>query len=615
MKIQNNSYEIINQQYKRPSFQAMIKRTTVLSSKALEKTISIQNLYEQIFENAGSLCGAYYNILKEGFPDLVSGGKLKGLVIKSGIGCDDKNIQIVHYKSKKSERPLIINILDKLNNHLAKFIINKQGECTIQMDDSNINTLNINPFESNNDKIYQDYLTKLISKMKEIEKYSKDFREIHSFSKGKSQAESNMRKNIENFFKIKESKGLKPEVESFSAQYNKTSDLFKTLSLKIGTKIKTKYFGSLNGKKGFTFTNIGEEAKEITITPYKRKDSDISFKIFVSDKNSKLENVFFLEKNGRILKLKKPSYDNDAMRPSYMEYLSDSDIKNFKLSQLLKELEIKLKDFENYINENKDTYVAKGARVKSTNQKRTISEIIQERQIDIEKKERAKKRKIELEQEKSKKLKKEIVEKEGYKNEVQLNEFNKNTIIAAAELKKEPFNIKRIIDVLESIFDTPVQDRSPHLTHDKLSNGSLFGGRIKLIGEDGTLISVSKVKDPRFMDFWYYSIKTEQNGNTIIMNIDPMCHKILQSKDGKPYVDYQHSVYHIFKRDFLAANPQAENIPKYILELARIKAPNKNNRAKSSQIKSIHDKKVLQAKIESDITEGLKINLDEDFFI
>ncbi|MBQ4115157.1 hypothetical protein IJD34_07105 [bacterium] len=611
MKIQNNSYKIINKQYKHPSFQAMLKRTTILSPKALEKTISIQNLYEQIFENAGSLCGAYYNKFKEGFPDLVPGGKLKGLVIKSGIGCDDKNIQIVHYKSKKSERPLIINVLDKLNNLLAKFIINKQGECSVQMDDSNIKELNINPFANDNVEIYHDLLTKLCSKMKEIEKYSKDFRKICTYSKGKSQIEQNMHTNIENFFRIKESKGIKDEIESFSAQYNNTSGVFKTLSSKIGNKIKTKYFGSLNGRTGLTFANIGEELKEITITPYNRKDSDILFKIFVSDRDTKLENVFFLEKSGRILKLKTPSFDNNLMRPSYMEYISDSDIQNFKLAQMLKELEIKLQDFEEYIKANV-TSLSKP--IKREPQKRTIATIQQEMQREIEKKEKAKKRKIELEHEKRKKTEREIIEKEGYKQETLLNSYNEKTVLAAAELKKEQFSIKGIVGVLETIFETPVQARSPHLIHDKLSNGSLFGGRVKIIAEDGTLVTVSKVKDPRFMDFWYYSIKTEQNGNTIIMNIDPTCQRILQSKDGKPFVDYQHSVYHIFKRDFLAANSGAENISKYILELAQIK-PSENKKVLKSYVKTIPNKKVLQERIESEISEIFKMSPDEDILL
>ena len=132
MKIQNNTYKLTNPSKKSINFQAMVKHTVVISPRLLEKTSSIQNSYNQVFETLGNICGRYYNRFKNGFPDFAIGKKLKGLVFKSGVGCDDKNIQIIHYKDKKgknNERPLIINVLDKSNLPIVKFWINKNGEC------------------------------------------------------------------------------------------------------------------------------------------------------------------------------------------------------------------------------------------------------------------------------------------------------------------------------------------------------------------------------------------------------------------------------------------------------------------------------------------------------
>ena len=129
-------------------------------------------------------------------------------------------------------------------------------------------------------------------------------------------------------------------------------------------------------------------------------------------------------------------------------------------------------------------------------------------------------------------------------------------------------NLTSVSEKLDKLFDTPVEQRSSHLVHEKLPTGRIFSGRVSFTASDGAQVSVSRVKSPRYVDFVYYSIKV-QNGNThYAMNLDPDACLILESTpEGKVIIDKRQRVKHLSKKEFLEQNPQAENLAVYLNEL------------------------------------------------
>ena len=129
--------------------------------------------------------------------------------------------------------------------------------------------------------------------------------------------------------------------------------------------------------------------------------------------------------------------------------------------------------------------------------------------------------------------------------------------------------IFEISQKLTDIFDTAVDNRSSHLIHEKLSNGKIFGGRFSLTPNDGSQITVSRMKSPRYVEFVYYSIRvTPKNGQEFVLNIDPVMGRIIENTpEGKPFIDKKNNVRHISKENFLKQNPSAINLPQYFSEI------------------------------------------------
>ncbi len=127
--------------------------------------------------------------------------------------------------------------------------------------------------------------------------------------------------------------------------------------------------------------------------------------------------------------------------------------------------------------------------------------------------------------------------------------------------------LKNLSKSLNELFNLPIEQRSPHLIHEKLPNGNIFVGRCSFKASDGAYITVSRIKSPKYVDFTYYSIKAEKDGKELIFNLDPETSKIINSKNGKPIINKQAIISYISKDDYLQQNPDAINLPMYIKEL------------------------------------------------
>ena len=136
----------------------------------------------------------------------------------------------------------------------------------------------------------------------------------------------------------------------------------------------------------------------------------------------------------------------------------------------------------------------------------------------------------------------------------------------------EELTLNSIVDNLAKIFKTPVEERSSHLIHERLSNGNLFNGRFSIKATDGADVVVTRMKSPKYVDFLYYAIKVNNKNGGLVLNLDPDFMKILEStKDGKPVIDKRNMVRHISKNEFLTQNPEAINLPKYLSEIFEVR--------------------------------------------
>lgn len=625
-----------------------ISKEIQLTQEDLQKVSFIADTYEQILKIFSSFNGIYQKKFKSLYPNIVSGEKIKGFVFDSIEGLKNKHLQIVRFNTKaNSDELLTLSLLDSQNKNLLRYRINKNGRVCISSEKENLNQLSTNPF--NNEIQYSNYLNSFIEEIKNFSFYSKNFKTIN-----KNSSNTSPQKVIENIDKLKNvqsSTGIKPEIDKIVQNY---SDLTNVLNLNRGKdalELKQAYFKNVNPKTKGLVIKDSKNTQSITYCPLISKEDNRVSKIVIHNNNNDLENIFVLFADGRIAKQKKLSEETNAFRPNNLEYISDNDIQNFKIKNIFESLNKEFEEFKKFIIENRNS---------KTDAK---NKIIQDKKLQQEKLQEEKLlKKLEKEQIKQEKLalkaQKELIAKESArkKQEEKIKKLaEKDAKIAAEKLIKEQKQIQKaeikktqikevktkkatpnntaqtqeknkqqkvqheikfpsynemrlnkITEELNQIFNLPVEKRSPHLTHEKLSNGTIFAGRFSLKASDGTNITVSRIKSPKYVDFTYYSIKVKKDGKEFIFNIDPDTSKILKSKDGKPEINKKNMVSYISKEDYLNHNPEANHLPEYLNEICEYKA------SASRKIIKHNTKPQKQIFLEQQEQEVLKALMDSE---
>lgn len=625
-----------------------ISKEIQLTPEDLQKVSFIADKYEQILKIFSSFNGIYQQKFKSLYPNIVSGEKIKGFVFESIAGLKNKHLQIVRFNTKaNSDELLTFGLLDYQNKNLLRYRIDKTGKVFISSEKENLNQLSTNPF--NNEIQYSNYLNSFIEEIKNFSFYSKNFKTIN-----KNSSNTSPQKVIENIDKLKNvqsSTGIKPEIDKIVQNY---SDLTNVLNLNRGKdalELKQAYFKNVNPKTKGLVIKDSKNTQSITYCPLISKEDNRVSKIVIHNNNNDLENIFVLFADGRIAKQKKLSEETNAFRPNNLEYISDNDIQNFKIKNIFESLNKEFEEFKKFIIENRNS---------KTDAK---NKIIQDKKLQQEKLQEEKLlKKLEKEQIKQEKLalkaQKELIAKESArkKQEEKIKKLaEKDAKIAAEKLIKEQKQIQKaeikktqikevktkkatpnntaqtqeknkqqkvqheikfpsynamrlnkITEELNQIFNLPVEKRSPHLTHEKLSNGTIFAGRFSLTTLDNANITVSRIKSPKYVDFTYYSIKVKKDGKEFIFNIDPDTSKILKSKDGKPEINKRNIVTYISKEDYLKDNPEASNLPEYLNEICEYKtsAPRKIIKHNTKPQKQIfleqQEQEVLKALMDSE---------------
>ncbi len=543
-----------------------ISKEIQLTQEDLQKVSFIADTYEQILKIFSSYNGIYQKKFKSLYPNIVSGEKIKGFVFDSIEGLKNKHLQIVRFNTKaNSDELLTLSLLDSQNKNLLRYRINKNGRVCISSEKENLNQLSINPF--NNEVQYSNYLNSFIEEIKNFSFYSKNFKTINknssntSINKNSSNtSQQTVINNIESLKDIQNSTGIKPEIDKIVQNYSELTNVLNLNRGKDTLELKQAYFKNVNPKTKGLVINDSKNTQSITYCPLMSKEDNRVAKIVIHNKNKALENIFVLFSDGRIAKQKKLSEETNAFRPNNLEYISDNDIQNFKIKNIFESLNKEFEEFKKFIIETRNS---------KTDAK---NKIIQDKKLQQEKLQKEKLlKKLEKEQIKQEKLalkaQKELIAKESArkKQEEKIKKLaEKNAKIAAEKLIKEQKQIQKaenkktqiketttkntaqiqektkqqkvqheikfpsynamrlnkITEELNQIFNLPVEKRSPHLTHEKLSNGTIFAGRFSLTTLDNANITVSRIKSPKYVDFTYYSIKVKKDGKEFIFNID-----------------------------------------------------------------------------------------------
>jgi len=139
-------------------------------------------------------------------------------------------------------------------------------------------------------------------------------------------------------------------------------------------------------------------------------------------------------------------------------------------------------------------------------------------------------------------------------------------------------SLQDVTEQFDKIFDTPYEERSPHLIHEVLDSGRIFTGRFSVTAPDGARITVSKMKTSEWVKHTYYSIRIQKNSDVVYMDIDPHNGFIIQ---GEGYIS---------KQDFLKKNPLCAKMPDYFAEIFDYRP---NEERKTTKFKVIKTPRML----------------------
>lgn len=621
----NNSLNNTHLKKTNPYFTGNITKEIQLTQKELQQVSVISEWYDKISKIFTSLSsGLYQNKFKSLYPNLVSGEKIKGFVFNSFKELKNKNLQIVKFNTKEnSDELLTFSILDKNNKNLLRYRINKLGKAIISADEENLSQLSINPFQKNTTIDYDKFLTSFQKEVENLGFYSENFKDIHRKTFGRAsvdftQAFSEV-KSLQKSFGI----NIK-DISNITNNYASLNQVINANNGKDALVLKQAYFNDISAKtKGLIFKNLLGD-KTVAYCPLQSKDDNRVFKITIHNSNNELENAFVIFADGRIAKQKILSAETNAFRPNNLTYISDEEINNFEIPKIFTALNDEFEKFKTFIIDTRNSKIQNKIEAKETKQKekRQAQKLEKQEKQELKRQEKEK-QKIKSEKEAQKqeqlKIKQEIKElKEQQKNpkieqkrlaieekqkqatlkaqakaikiaqkimkqeEIQLNKFIKKlakikkqqAILEVPNISKRTNTtryrnllLKNLSKSLNELFNLPIEQRSPHLIHEKLPNGNIFVGRCSFKASDGAYITVSRIKSPKYVDFTYYSIKAEKDGKELIFNLDPETSKIINSKNGKPIINKQAIISYISKDDYLQQNPDAINLPMYIKEL------------------------------------------------
>ncbi len=599
-----------------------------LSDAELTKIQQLSDTYEKTTSSLSKFNGIYQKKIKSSFPEMITIDNVKGFLFNSLVPKQKEPLQLIKINARKTSPELVtFNILGEKNTPLMQFRIGKDGVASIKKEEN----ISQQQLEETIKKKNLNYIDTIINSLKNIDFYANNYNILSKQARFTNKTD--ISETISDYEELQKSEGLKTEIERIKDKNAELFDLLFKKRTRDTFPIKKAFMGDVitEKTKGFIFKNALPNNRTISFYPFHGQTDNRTFRIIIlNDKNEK-ESCFVFFDDGKITKQREGMKFDKDMRPNKLNTLSDKDLEKYNVKELLETTENKLAEFIDFVNEYRSTKKHRNNNTnietekqnnipdtKAANRKKTAESAkeikrieketkIQQKQAELEKRTRLKEQKAEERQkQRAEKLAQKLAKKQAAENEKFLNKKTKvkkqNTNnylpkelrvqkilktqetsqktetsmqkkISTEDVQKavsfDSIAIFEISQKLTDIFNTAVENRSSHLIHEKLSNGKIFGGRFSLTTNDGSQITVSRMKSPRYVEFVYYSIRlTPKNGQEFVLNIDPVMGRIIENTpEGKPFIDKKNNVRHISKENFLKQNPSAINLPQYFSEI------------------------------------------------
>lgn len=584
-----------------------------LKPDEIEKISQMSESLSKISEFFASLNGILQKKFKSNYPGLVAGEKIKGFLFDSILGGNGKKLQIVRLNTRPdSEELLTFGLLDSSNKNILRYKVNKNGDVVVMKE-----KLNSEPVDTG---IFSEWnLDTFIEELKYLNIYSQNFNEVNRKLTGTESIVA-MHKLLDKIIAVKKSEGIKNSIENVVESFNEVSSEFNKNSWRGVVEIKRAYFGKFAQEKSKSmFFKDPVNSKIYSYTPAKSVADNRIFRLMVCDESGRVNDGFLFFSDGKVARIRPEALNSDFIRGRKMEYLSDDEIKNLNLKGNLSVVDQGLKDFKAFIVEKRSFKKKNTNAAKENSLSGAIKKIPQIKPQGV-KNVSKEQRKVQPKKQMASPIiksgtqnitaKKTVAQNKNIIEKVEshaINNSNKTSLVTQSvsqTVNKTEFintTLTSLAEKLTNLFDTPVEERSSHLVHEKLQNGRIFSGRVSFIASDGAQITVSRIKSPRYVDFMYYSIKVSDGKSHYVMNLDPEAGLILESTpEGKVIIDKKQRVKHLSKKEFIELYPQAINLERYLKELFEFKTDGKrkvvtsNLKMKGLTLKE-REKEVLKA--------------------
>lgn len=509
----------------------IVVKKFALSAVELNKLAELKDSYEVSHKVYTGLNGVYKQKFREIYTGLVNGGKLPGFVFDR----KGKRLQVgkLDCTPQAQNEMLSFRVWEKDGENYTHFRINNDGEVIVSKTPDAV----LPEIGAGIDKIIKEFKT--------LEFFSSHFAEVRKFLR-QHQGDFKLEKILKSLNQLDNSNGIKSKIKKVNNTYKRVSSILTGKNIREALQRKRQFLGyEVSPKtKGLIFKNFGKNGEAYGFCPIFSEKDDRLFKLTVWDKDDNIQDVFVFFESGNVAKLKRNIAD--SKRGHSFIAVSDAEIKKEGLNKIIKSLTEKLEEFEEFLIKDEQ---AKEAAAKTRKPK--SAPVVEPAKVQ--------------------------------EPEVKQIEQLKPPAPVKRIPTYEELTLNSIVDNLAKIFKTPIEERSSHLIHERLSNGNLFNGRFSMKASDGAEVIVTRMKSPKYVDFLYYSIKVNNKNGGFVLNLDPDFMKILEStKDGKPVIDKRNMVRHISKNEFLAQNPEAINLPKYLSEIFEVRNDTERKIVKSN---------------------------------
>jgi hypothetical protein len=568
------------------SFQGSLTRK--LLSNELSRIKKIDNDYNFVSNYIRGFNGRDNIKFRQHFSDLYKGKQGKGFVFHSG---DDVNSPLYHIFKFSQDRPMNIRFINGDDVVACKF----------EGDNLTLSAADDVEKKYGFDKIFDKVLGVVEREMELLRAYSEYYPKIKS-KLGFGELKSTIVNLIEAAKDALISGNIKGEIQQVMGDYEKLNKVLNNDFKHYSFRLKEAYFGKDVQKKGkeLTFsTNDGF----IKFCPLRTNDDRV-FRLWKFDNQNDLKYAVVSFSDGSLAIPKEMEKFQD-IRPYNLVKITDKQIEDMGIKEDFNVLSGKFTEFIDFIKDFSSKYkLERGYKeIKSFDEinkiklekeeaklkKRTRAEWFEElRNRKAEKEQARLQKKIQKEQRKAQKLQEQLEAKQKLAEEKAKRRLEKTQNSEKIKIKKVQTNkentpqkvfnkqglegvvLSRLAKEIKAVFDTPIENRSPNILHDTLKDGRPFAGRIYAIADDGTKISITKVKSPRYVEFTYYSIKLEKNGVNTFLNLDMNNGAIILSTvNGQPILAHN-QIKHLSKEQMVKITPMTNEIPKYLQILLNV---------------------------------------------